>query len=182
MRDYGYSEKGQQGSLSDFHLWKRILRFSAPYWLGLTFAVFIAILITSATLTLPYLVQTAIDDHITASMLATDARIAGLAKTTMLYGFLIFGVFFASFGQILVLEWVGQSVMHNVRQRLFNHLLQLDLTFFNSNPTGRLVTRLTNDIQNMNEMFTSVIVTLFNDLLRLAGILVLLFWMNPPLS
>lgn len=182
MRDYGYSEKGQQGSLSDFHLWKRILQFSAPYWLGLTFAVCISILITWATLTLPYLVQTAIDDHITASLISTDARIAGLTKTTMLYGFLIFGVFFASFCQILVLEWVGQSVMHTVRQRLFHHLLHLDLVFFNSNPTGRLVTRLTNDIQNMNEMFTSVIVTLFNDLLRLAGILVLLFWMNPRLA
>jgi len=182
MRDYGYSEKGQQGSLSDFHLWKRILKFSAPYWLGLTFAVFISILITWATLTLPYLVQTAIDDHITASVISTDVRIAGLARTTMLYGSLIFGVFFASFCQILVLEWVGQSVMHTVRQSLFRHLLHLDLPFFNSNPTGRLVTRLTNDIQNMNEMFTSVIVTLFNDLLRLAGILVLLFWMNPRLA
>jgi ATP-binding cassette subfamily B multidrug efflux pump len=182
MRNYGYSEEGQQGSLSDFHLWKRILQFSAPYWLGLTFAVCISILITWATLTLPYLVQTAIDEHITASILPTDARIAGLAKTTMLYGFLIFGVFFASFCQILILEWVGQSVMHTVRQHLFHHLLHLDLPFFNSNPTGKLVTRLTNDIQNMNEMFTSVIVTLFNDLLRLAGILVLLFWMNPRLA
>ncbi len=72
--------------------------------------------------------------------------------------------------------------MHTVRQNLFNHLLHLDLRFFNSHPTGRLVTRLTNDIQNMNEMFTSVIVTLFNDLLRLFGILVMLFWMNPRLA
>lgn len=182
MMDYGYSEKGQQGSLSDFRLWQRILRFSAPYWHGLTFAVIISILITWATLTLPYLVQTAIDNHITATTLAGDERIAGLAKTATKYAILIFGIFFASFCQILVLEWVGQSVMHNLRQRLFLHLLHLDLPFFNSNPTGRLVTRLTNDIQNMNEMFTSVIVTLFNDLLKLAGILVLLFWMNPRLA
>jgi ATP-binding cassette subfamily B multidrug efflux pump len=182
MRDYGYSEKGQQGSLSDFHLWQRILQFSAPYWVGLSFAVFISILITWATLTLPYLVQTAIDNHITASLLSTEERLAGLAATTIRYGVLIVGVFFASFCQILVLEWVGQSVMHTVRQRLFRHLLHLDLRFFNNHPTGRLVTRLTNDIQNMNEMFTSVIVTLFNDLLRLAGILVLLFWMNPRLA
>jgi len=182
MMNYGYSEKGQQGSLSDFHLWKRILQFSAPYWVGLTFAVGISILITWATLTLPHLVQTAIDESITASLLPTDERLAGLAQTTMFYSFLIFGVFFASFCQILVLEWVGQSVMHNVRQSLFHHLMHLDLPFFNSHPTGRLVTRLTNDIQNMNEMFTSVIVTLFNDLLRLAGILFLLFWMNPRLA
>lgn len=182
MMDYGYSEKGQQGSLSDFHLWKRILQFSAPYWFGLGSAVLLSILITWATLTLPHLVQTAIDQHITARELPTMTRIAGLADTARLYALIIFGVFFASFCQIMVLEWVGQSVMHTVRQHLFGHLLHLDLQFFNDNPTGRLVTRLTNDIQNMNEMFTSVIVTLFNDLLRLGGILILLFWMNPRLA
>ena len=182
MMDYGYSEKGKQGSLSDFHLWKRIFQFSAPYWLGLSFAVFLSILITWATLSLPHLVQTAIDNHITATHLPTEERFTGLAQIALRYGVLIVGVFFASFCQILVLEWVGQSVMHNVRQRLFRHLLHLDLGFFNSNPIGRLVTRLTNDIQNMNEMFTSVIVTLFNDLLRLIGILVLLFWMNIRLA
>lgn len=182
MKDYGYSEKGQQASLSDFHLWQRIFRFSTPYWLGLGFAVLISILITWATLTLPYLVQTAIDNHITASSLSTEERIVGLGETTLRYGLLIVGIFFASFCQILVLEWVGQSVMHTVRQHLFRHLLHLDLRFFNNNPIGRLVTRLTNDIQNMNEMFTSVIVTLFNDILRLVGILALLFWMNPRLA
>jgi ATP-binding cassette subfamily B protein len=182
MMDYGYSEKGQQGSLSDFHLWKRILEFTRPYWLGLSFAVFISFLITWATLTLPYLVQTAIDNYITAVNLPAEERLAGLAEKAVQYGILIVGVFLASFCQILVLEWVGQSCMHSIRQRLFSHLLRLDLRFFNSNPTGRLVTRLTNDIQNMNEMFTSVIVTLFNDMLRLFGILVILFWMNPRLA
>ncbi len=182
MMNYGYSEKGQEGSLSDFHLWGKILQFSAPYWRSLSFAVIISILITWATLTLPHLVQTAIDHYITATTIATDERIAGLTRTAIHYAVLIFAIFFASFCQVLVLEWVGQSVMHTVRQRLFHHLLHLDLPFFNSNPTGRLVTRLTNDIQNMNEMFTSVIVTLFNDLLQLAGILVLLFWMNPRLA
>ncbi len=182
MMNYGYSEKGQQGSLSDFHLWKKILHYSAPYWIGLSLAVFISILITGATLTLPHLVQTAIDNHITASLLPTEERLAGLAQTALKYGALIVGIFFASFCQILVLEWVGQSVMHTLRQNLFNHLLHLDLRFFNSHPTGRLVTRLTNDIQNMNEMFTSVIVTLFNDLLRLFGILGILLWMNVRLA
>jgi ATP-binding cassette, subfamily B, multidrug efflux pump len=182
MMDYGYSEKGQEGSLSDFHLWRRIFRFSAPYWVGLSCAIVLSILITWATLTLPHLVQTAIDNHINASTLPTEQRLTGLTEMAVKYGVLIVAIFFATFCQILVLEWVGQSVMHTVRQHLFSHLLHLDLQFFNNNPIGRLVTRLTNDIQNMNEMFTSVIVTLFNDLIRLAGILVLLFWINPRLA
>jgi len=182
MRNYGYSEEGKQGSISDFRLWQRIITFSAPYKLGLIAAVLISFLITACTLALPYLVQTAIDNYITAVHLAKEDRLAGLTQTTMEYGVLIITVFIATFSQILVLEWVGQSVMHTVRQHLFSNILTLDLTFFNSNPTGKLVTRLTNDIQNMNEMFTSVIVTLFNDLLRLAGILGLLFYMNPRLA
>ncbi len=182
MRDYGYSEKGEQSSLGDLRLWRRILQFTVPYKLGLGAAVCLSFLITWATLTLPYLLQTAIDSYITAVHLSPPERYSGLATTAVTYGCIILGVFFASFGQIVVLEWVGQSVMHNVRQKLFHHLLNLDLPFFNSNPIGKLVTRLTNDIQNMNEMFTSVIVTIFNDLLRLGGILVLLFWMNPRLA
>lgn len=182
MRDYGYSEEGQEGRLGDFHLWLRVLRFCMPHKAGLCGAILISLLITAGTLTLPYLVQTAIDNFITASNLKTEARLSGLAEISFIYGTLIVAVFFATFGQILLLEWVGQSVMHTVRQSLFFNLLHLDLAFFNSNPTGRLVTRLTNDIQNMNEMFTSVIVTLFNDFLRLAGILILLFWMNTGLA
>ncbi len=182
MMNYGYSEEGQQGSLRDFHLWQRILQFARPYKLGLGIAVGISLIITSATLALPHLLQTAIDSYIMADTLPTAARLTGLGKTAIFYGLLISVIFLTSFAQILLLEWVGQSVMHTIRQHLFNHLLHLDLSFFNASPTGRLVTRLTNDIQNMNEMFTSVIVTLFNDLLRLIGILLLLFWLNPKLA
>jgi ATP-binding cassette, subfamily B, multidrug efflux pump len=182
MRNYGYSEEGRQGSLSDFRLWQRIFQFSTPYKWGLIVAVVISFLITVCTLTLPHLVQTAIDSYITAVDLEKTERLLGLSTTTMQYGLLIVTVFCATFTQILVLEWVGQSVMHMLRQKLFDNILHLDLPFFNSNPTGKLVTRLTNDIQNMNEMFTSVIVTLFNDLLRLGGILALLFYMNPRLA
>jgi ATP-binding cassette subfamily B multidrug efflux pump len=182
MRNYGYSEEGQQTKIGDLHLWHRILQFSSSYKLGLGSAVVISLFLTAGTLTLPYLVQIGIDSYITATSLPAETRIEGLAQIAIYYGSLIVLVFLATFAQILLLEWVGQSVMHTIRQKLFQHLLNLDPTFFNSNPTGKLVTRLTNDIQNMNEMFTSVIVTLFNDLLRLLGILVLLFWMNGRLA
>ncbi|HBG18271.1 MAG TPA: ABC transporter ATP-binding protein [Desulfobulbaceae bacterium] len=182
MMEFGYSEEGKQASLGDLHLWGRILHFTGPYRMGLIAAVIISLLITWATLTLPYLVQTAIDHAITLADLPMDERMARLTKNAIYYGLIIGVVFFTSFLQILVLEWVGQSVMHSVRQQLFQHLMHLDLPFFNVHRTGQLVTRLTNDIQNMNEMFTSVIVSLFNDMLRLLGILALLFWMNPRLA
>ncbi len=91
-------------------------------------------------------------------------------------------VFGTTFVQTIVLEWIGQTIMHRIRQDLFAHILRLDLQFFNDHPTGRLVTRLTNDIQNMYEMFTSVMVTLFNEMVRLLAIIVLLFLMNVELA
>ena len=72
--------------------------------------------------------------------------------------------------------------MHRIRQKLFSHIIDLDMSFLDRQPTGRLVTRLTNDVQNMHEMFTSVMVTLFNDFLRLAGILCVLFLINRRLA
>lgn len=182
MRNFGHVEEGKVGSLGDLQLWSRILKLSANYKYALTAAVFLSLAVTGATLGLPYLMQKGIDSWILAEQLDKTVRIQGLFEVTVQYGYLIILVFFASFLQVLLLEWIGQSVMHIIRQKLFSHVTRLDLTFLNSQPTGKLVTRLTNDIQNMHEMFTSVMVTLFNDFLRMAGILALLFFMNVRLA
>ncbi|MCI5220747.1 MAG: ABC transporter ATP-binding protein, partial [Candidatus Electrothrix sp. LOE2] len=109
-------------------------------------------------------------------------RLAGLAKLAFIYGGAVLLAFAAGFIQVVLLEYIGQSIMHRLRNDLYTHLLGLDLAFFHKHPAGRLVTRLTNDIQNMHEMFTSVMVTLFNDLLKLAGILVILSLLNLRLA
>ncbi len=182
MRNFGYQEEGPPSSIGDIHLWRRISRFCSPYLTQLIFGVLLSLVVTGTTLSLPYLMQNGIDSYITNQLISLELRLDGLAGTAIWYGCLIGILFLASFCQIMTLEWVGQSIMHTIRQRLFLHILELDMEFFNTQPTGKLVTRLTNDIQNMHEMFTSVIVTLFNDILRLIGILFLLFWMNPKLA
>ncbi len=182
MRNFGYQEEGPPSSIGDIHLWRRISTFCAPYRTQLIFGVLLSLLVTGTTLSLPYLMQNGIDNYITNQLISLELRLSGLAGTAIWYSGLIGLLFLASFCQIMTLEWVGQSIMHTIRQRLFLHILELDMEFFNTQPTGKLVTRLTNDIQNMHEMFTSVIVTLFNDILRLIGILFLLFWMNPKLA
>ena len=68
------------------------------------------------------------------------------------------------------MEYAGQQIMHDLRLRLFTHIQSLSLSFFNRNPVGRLVTRVTNDVQNMHDLFTSVIVFVFKDLFLLLGI------------
>ncbi|HER63502.1 MAG TPA: ABC transporter ATP-binding protein, partial [Desulfobacteraceae bacterium] len=178
MRDFGYDEEGWSGSQKERHIWQRILGYSAKYYPGLLLALVLSLLVTGASLALPRLMQLGIDNYITATALPTGERVDGLGMIALIYGTLVVVVFLTGFLQIVILERIGQSIMHTIRQNLFSHLLKLDLAFFNRQPVGRLVTRLTNDIQNMHEMFTSVLVTVFNDFLKLAGILVLLFLMN----
>ncbi len=182
MRNFGYMEKGQSSSLYDFRLWLRILKHSRGFKIPITIAVFLSLGVTFSALSLPYLMKTGIDSYITATMLPLDERYGGLGKIGLLICLLITAGFILTFVQAVLLEWVGQSVMHRIRQQLFDHILNLDLSFLTNQPTGRLVTRLTNDVQNMYEMFTSVLVTLFNDILRLAGILVVLYLLNVRLA
>jgi ATP-binding cassette subfamily B protein len=182
MKDFGDEEDGRAGSLSDINIWGRILGYSTRHWPALVAAVLLSFFVTGGTLALPALLQHGIDGYITATNLHGAARLAGLASTSLWYGLLVLLVFGTTFVQTIVLEWIGQSIMHRIRQDLFAHILRLDLQFFNDHPTGRLVTRLTNDIQNMYEMFTSVMVTLFNEMVRLLAIIVLLFLMNVELA
>ena len=182
MRDFGYMEKGQKSSFYDFTLWLRILQNSRGYKSAITIAVVLSLGVTAAALALPYLIKTGIDLYITASSLELEERYNGLGRIGLTYCVLIAIGFGLTFIQVVLLEWVGQSVMHRIRQQLFSHILDLDLHFLSKQPTGRLVTRLTNDVQNMYEMFTSVLVTLFNDILRLIGILIVLFMINVRLA
>jgi ATP-binding cassette subfamily B protein len=175
---YGYFEEERLKKSGDFRLWRRITAYITPFWLAVLGAILLSLIITGCSLALPHLVRVAVDRFITASDLATATRLAGVARLSLLFLGLVATGFFANFLQVVVLEWAGQRIMHTMRQDLFRHLLSLANAFFNRNPVGKLVTRLTNDIQNMHEMFTSVIVTLFNDLVRLAGILIILLLMN----
>ena len=96
--------------------------------------------------------------------------------------FLLVSILIVYFGlnflQVYAMELAGQKMMHDLRMKLFSHLQSLSVSFFDKNPVGRLVTRLTNDIQNVHEMFTSVLLYLFKDILLLIGIIVLLLHFN----
>ena len=175
---YGYFEEDKLGEVADFRLWKRILGYTLHYWHGIGLAIFLSFAVIGTSLLLPYMVRIGVDQYIINTDIAVPARLAGLAKLATFFVVVVIGGFLANFSQIAVLEWTGQNIMHRLRQHLFSHMLSLDMAFFHNNPSGKLVTRLTNDIQNMHEMFTSVIVTLFNDVIRILGILVLLYWLN----
>lgn len=179
---YGYFEDDHLGDISDLKLWQRILIYIAPVKKSLFIAILLSILINSSRLALPYLTRIAIDKYIIPVDPELSGNMQGFSDIVIIFFLVMIFGFIANFFQIYTLELSGQRIMHSMRQHLFTHLLRLDLHFFNSSPTGKLVTRLTNDIQNMHEMFTSVIITIFNDLLMITGILTILFWMNWQLT
>lgn len=107
---------------------------------------------------------------------AKDINGVGLAAIVLLV--LVIAAFLLDFLEVMLMEYTGQMVMHDLRMRLFNHIQALPVSFFTRNPTGRLVTRVTSDVQNMHEFFTSVISVVFKDIFLLLGIMIVLISIN----
>ena len=100
---------------------------------------------------------------------------AGIIRLAALFVIALLTTFLFSVLQVYVLEYTGQRVMYDMRQELFIHVLQLPLSYFDRTPVGRLVTRATNDVNAINEMFTSMLVNLFRDAFLVIGILIVMF-------
>ncbi|MCW5205408.1 ABC transporter ATP-binding protein [Desulfobulbus sp. F5] len=181
MRSFGSFEESKVGRVSDFRLWRRIIVQCWEYRASIIGGMILSFLITAAAVVQPQLLQRAIDSFMTVEGDA-GARLNGVFRIALFYGLAAAVAFATGFAQVMLLEYIGQSVMQKLRRSLFSHLLSLDLAFFHAHPAGRLVTRLTNDIQNMNEMFTLVMVTIFNDILKLVGILAVLYLTNVRLA
>jgi ABC-type multidrug transport system fused ATPase/permease subunit len=106
----------------------------------------------------------------------------GVLRIALLVVFALIISFGLNFFQVYTMEVAGQKMMHDLRMKVFSHLQNLSFSFFDKNPVGRLVTRLTNDIQNVHEMFTSVLINLFKDVLLLIGIVIILLDLNRELA
>jgi ATP-binding cassette subfamily B protein/subfamily B ATP-binding cassette protein MsbA len=114
-----------------------------------------------------------------------ELRGAGLSGITRLFAIflcVLAGMFLLSFAQGYLLEYIGQQIIYDIRAHLFSHLQKLSVSFFDKNPVGRLVTRVTNDVQALGEAFTGVMVNLFEDLFILGGVTITLLFLNLKLS
>ena len=183
--DYGYSEEQELGKPYDVKLLKRLWFFMKPYQRWLWLSVFMLIFITVIELALPYLTRIAIDEYIVPKgqiPLLLEEKLSGITRIAVIFLILTVADLIFNFIQVMVVEYAGQMMMHDLRINIFSHLQSLSLSFFNHNPVGRLVTRVTNDVQNMHELFTSVTVFMFKDAMMLAGIAILLLILNWQLA
>jgi ATP-binding cassette, subfamily B, multidrug efflux pump len=156
----------------DSRLLFRLLQYLKPYKAAVVFAFVLIILMAGLDLVGPYLTKVAIDDHIKKG----DA--AGLLGVALLYALTLVAAFVVRFGQVFVLQMTGQKIMLDMRRQIFGHLQRLEIAYFDKNPVGRLITRVTTDVDAVNELFTSGVVTVFGDLFTLLGIMGVMLALN----
>ena len=156
----------------DAGLMVRLLGYLKPYakWIGLAFVL---ILITSVTRQAgPFLTKIAVDDHI------LTGDYAGLHRLVLIFAGLLVAQFLANYAQNYVTQMTGQWAMLDVRHHIFAHLQRLPLKYFDRTPIGRLMTRNTNDVDALNELFTDGIVVVFSDIFTLIAIVIFMASMN----
>jgi ATP-binding cassette subfamily B protein len=173
--DHGFEEESL-GKAYDGRLMARLIRYLRPSRLLVATATVLLILFSISQLAGPILTKRAIDDHILANDL--DGLFAVCA---MWLGLIVFGAIL-QYAQIVIMNLIGQRAMLTMRDELYAHLQRLPLSFYDRNPVGRLMTRLTNDVEVLNQMFTQGVVALFGDLFTLIGILIVLFIMDWQLA
>ncbi len=154
-------EEEALGKAYDGRLMRRLLWYMAPYWWRVAGAV--ALLVSAAGLQIvgPWLVQMALDDAVPEG----DARLLGILATAYLVAAIL--TFALQYAQALLTTWLGQKVMYDLRTEIFEKLQELDLRFYDRNPIGRLMTRITSDVETLNDLFSSGVVAIFGDLFTL---------------
>ncbi len=156
----------------DSRLVKRLLGYLAPYRYVVALSVLILLAVSVSELAGPYLVKIAIDRYI------SKGDPSGLPFLAMLYVLALLAAFALRYWQVYLTNRTGQRVMADLRMQIFSHLHRLSVSFFDRNPVGRLLTRVTNDVEVLNEVVTSGVVTIFGDVFTLIGISVVLGVMN----
>ncbi len=176
MAANNYHEEEALGKAYDARLMKRLLKYARPYRVGLGVATILLIGGSALNLLLPVMIQIGIDKYLMTK------NIGGLGEITLVYGGILAASFILSYLQLYITMLIGQKVQYDIRMEIFGHLQRLHMQFFDKNPVGRLVTRVTNDVNVLNEMFSSGLVAIFGDIITLIGIIIALLYYNWQLA
>ncbi len=173
--------------LADLKLIKALWPFIRPYLWMLTLSTLLVFLVTFFDLIMPTFIQKAFDGFIVPVTPEKGVRILGMTIDSFHTFCLLFCGFILTssiidFIQTLFMEYAGQKIILNLRCTLFSHMTFLPVAFYDKNSSGRLVSRVAGDVENMNEMFTSILIFIFKDLMLMTGILVILFTINIKLA
>ena len=160
------------GKAYDARLMRRLLRYLRPYTMYV--AIALAAIISASVLQLaqPYIMKLAIDRYI------ATGDLQGLNRIAVIFFGVLVGSFTLEYLQTWVLQMTGQRIMFDLRTEIYEHLQRLDMRFFDRNPVGRLMTRVTTDVDVLNDLFTAGVVSIFGDVFTLLGIMIVLVIMD----
>jgi ATP-binding cassette, subfamily B, multidrug efflux pump len=167
-----FHEEEILGKAYDARLMRRLLTYLRPHKWYVAGALLALIGDAVFQLAPPYLVKLAIDEHI------SRGDLSGLNGIAFIYLGILAAAFSLEYAQTYMMQMMGQRIMYDMRMQLYSHLQRLDLAFYDRNPVGRLMTRVTTDVDVINDLFTSGVVAAFGDLFMLIGIMVTLLWMD----
>ena len=174
------------GKAFDKGLMGRLLRYALPHRKLVVLALLLLIFVTLGSLVGPFIIQRAIDGPLNTSVLGDSSGTEAAFREVLVLVSVFLGVsvllLLLRFSQSLVMAHIGQRVVFDLRQQLYDHLLHMPLGFYDRNPVGRLVTRITSDIEALNELFASGIVSFLADVLILTAITAALLWVNVTLA
>jgi ATP-binding cassette subfamily B multidrug efflux pump len=174
------------GKVYDRHLMARLVRYLAPYKLQVALSGIAIVLKAASDVLGPYFVKVAVDNYFAptpgkhswlAAKLSPDPT-RGVTELGLLYLASLVLIFGLEFIQTYMMQWTGQKIMFDLRSQIFRHIQRMSVAFFDRNPVGRLVTRVTSDVDALNEMFTSGVLAIFEDVFILAFIVAIMVKMS----
>ncbi|MHB2154090.1 ABC transporter ATP-binding protein [Calditrichota bacterium GD2] len=161
-----------KGKIYDRKLFGRLLKYGLPYKQLILAGILLIIVASLLRIVGPYLTKLAIDDYIASGNFSKLKILAALYVGVLAVNFMV------SYAQAYITQLLGQKVMYDLRSDIFGHLQKLSFRFFDRNPVGRLMTRVTSDVQALNDMFTQGVISIFGDLFLLTGIVIIMMYMN----
>jgi ATP-binding cassette subfamily B protein len=184
-----HHEEEVLGKAYDSRLMKRLLTYLRPYKWQVGISLGAILLKAGADVLGPYLTAVVVDRYLAPTHKPTrfDFMLSanpyrGIAQIAALYVGLLICIFLLEYAQTYFMQWTGQMTMFDLRSQIFRHLQRMHVGFYDKNPVGRLVTRVTTDVDALNEMFTSGVVSIFEDVFVLAGIIWIMLSMNWKLA
>ena len=177
------------GKVYDGRLMRRLLTYLRPYKLQTAISALAILLKAGTDVAGPWLVMTAVDTYLKPDGHPTwiarqlsPVPFTGITELAVIYLAALCISFGLEFVQTYLMQWTGQKIMFDLRREIFRHIQQQDVAFFDRNPVGRLVTRVTSDVDALNEMFTSGVLAIFENVILLAAIIGIMLWMSWPLA
>ncbi len=160
------------GKAYDARLMRRLLGYLRPHRPTVIVALFAIIGHSLMQLAQPYLTKLAIDRHI------LTGDLTGFEQIALLFLVILLASFVLEYIETYTMQMMGQRIMFDLRMEIYEHLQRLDIRFYDRNPVGRLMTRVTTDVDALNDLFASGVISVFRDVVLLVGIMVVLLWMD----